>query len=64
MSFKPSEISAIGGIGVRKKTGDKLIISFQGRLEVGSGIFAEFANKDLTFRQMSVQANFLLGITF
>jgi hypothetical protein len=64
MSFRPSEICIVGGIGLRRKMVNRLIINLQGRVEVGSGIFTKLMNDNIHYSQISIQANFLAGITF
>jgi hypothetical protein len=63
--FKPNEISAVGGLGLRTRLFNNFYLNIQGRIELGSGLFVNsLDNKMKLFKQNSIQSTFLLGITF
>jgi hypothetical protein len=66
--FKGGEMSILAGIGSRIRVFNNLNLSVQGRLEMGTGVFSSFRQSiqysETPFKQSSVQATFLIGLTF
>jgi hypothetical protein len=64
IGFHPGEISAVTGLGLRTRIFDNLSLQFQGRIEYGMGLLKSLTPSDKPLKQNSMQATFLLGITF
>jgi hypothetical protein len=70
IKFKKGELTAIGGIGLRTRIFNDLLLNISGRAEYGKGIFnndgrtQELIVKRKPFLESSLQFTFLLGITF
>lgn len=70
IKFKTGELTAIGGIGLRTRLLNDLLLNISGRAEYGKGIFnntgrsQELIVKRKPFLESSLQFTFLLGITF
>jgi hypothetical protein len=64
MDFLPGEISAVTGLGLRTRIFNNLNLQFQGRIEYGTGLLKSLTASYKTFKQNSIQATFLFGITF
>jgi hypothetical protein len=68
VKFKGGETSIFAGLGSRIRFLNNLNLSLQGRIEMGTGIFSEFrqTNQSIAtpFKQNSMQATILVGLTF
>jgi hypothetical protein len=70
IKFKPGELTAMGGIGLRTRIYNNLALNISGRIEYGPGVFdnngrtTELINKKKPFWENSLQYNLLFGITF
>lgn len=70
MNFNSGEISGVGGVGIRTRLFNNINLNLHGRVEYGSGFFVNVhsdkagAAKKNPYVQNSMQATFLIGITF
>lgn len=64
MIFKPGELSAVGGAGIRTRAFNNINLHLQGNIEIGPGLFRPLDGNVKEFKANSVQTTFLLGITF
>jgi hypothetical protein len=65
---RSGEVSGVAGIGLRTRLFNNLSLHMQGRIEYGPGILelnrTSQLNEENPFKENSIQATFLLGITF
>jgi hypothetical protein len=70
IKFKKGELTAIGGIGLRTRLFNDLLLNISGRAEYGKGVFnnegriQELIVKKKPFLESSMQFTFIIGITF
>jgi len=68
VGFKSGEMSILAGVGSKVRVVNNLNLSFQGRIEMGTGVFSVFKqtiqSTETPFKQNSIQATFLIGLTF
>lgn len=63
MVMGKGELTGILGAGLRIRILNNLLLSLQGRFEVGKGIFIPRVESIQDFKQLSVQSSFLIGIS-
>jgi hypothetical protein len=68
LGFNAGEISALAGLGVRTRIFNNLNLQLLGRIEAGPGFLYKLSDdllyEDKNLKQNSLQATFLIGITF
>jgi hypothetical protein len=68
MGFNAGEISGLAGLGVRTRIFNNLNLQLQGRIEAGPGLLYKLSDNlhyvDKNLKQNSLQATFMIGITF
>lgn len=60
----PYEVSGSAGFGIRSRMKNNFILNIQGRVEYGTGIISPTQYFERLFKQNSIQANLLIGLTF
>jgi hypothetical protein len=62
------EVSSVAGVGLKTRLFNNISLNIQGRVEFGTGILErvdEYSlNDDKPYKEQSLQASFLIGITF